>query len=67
MTNDTLSRLAWIDLPEDIERNIGPFQLNPSIPLPIEPEEGKDLSLEDVTWGARHCRRPSCVGQQPRS
>ena len=47
---DPVSRLLWIDLPEDIEKDMGAFRLDPSIPLPVEPDDDGTMVLENVTW-----------------
>lgn len=48
--NDPLERLLWLDLPDDIETDMGTFALNPAIPLPIEPDEDGTMKMENVTW-----------------
>ena len=47
---DPLENLLWLDLPDDIETDMGAFVLDPSIPLPIEPEEDGTMNMESVTW-----------------
>jgi len=48
--NDPLGQLLWIDLPDDMDTRLGDFSLNPSIPLPVEPEGKEDINIDDVTW-----------------
>lgn len=50
MSSDPLENLLWLDLPDDIETDMGAFVLNPSIPLPIEPDENGTMDMESVTW-----------------
>ena len=46
-----LDRILWIDLPNDIDTDMGSFILNPpSIPLPIEADENGSIDMESVTW-----------------
>lgn len=49
---DPLERLLWIELPEDGDRDIGGFALDPAIPLPIEEENNgeKGVDPESLTW-----------------
>lgn len=47
---DPMDRLLWIDLPQDIDPDMGAFRLDPAIPLPIEPEDGGTVDIENVTW-----------------
>ncbi len=47
---DPIEKLLWIDLPEDIDLDMGVFRLNPAVPLPIEPEDGETIDIENVTW-----------------
>jgi tetratricopeptide (TPR) repeat protein len=38
-------------LPQDVDRDLGDFELDPSIPLPVERPEGADESaVEDLKW-----------------
>jgi|GEM_PF-2223309 len=48
--NKSLEHLLWIDLPDDMDTSLGDFTLNPSIPLPFEPEGKEDANIDDVTW-----------------
>jgi len=48
--DDSLDRLLWIDLPEDIDTDMGAFTLNPEIPLPVEPDENGEMDIKEVTW-----------------
>ncbi len=50
MSNEknSLDKLLWIDLPDDID--VGAFTLDPTIPLPIEPDENGEMEIGDVTW-----------------
>ena len=47
---DPLEKLLWIDLPSDIDTDMGAFILDPSIPLPVEPDESGEIDISDVTW-----------------
>ena len=47
---DTLDGLLWIDLPDDIDTDMGTFKLDPAIPLPVEPDENGEMELSNVTW-----------------
>ena len=49
-TIDPLERILWLDLPDDIETDMGVFVLDPSIPLPIEPDENGNVDMESITW-----------------
>ncbi len=49
-SSDPLAGLLWLDLPDDIETDMGAFILNPSIPLPIEADENGRVDMESVTW-----------------
>lgn len=44
-----LERLLWIELPSNIDRDMGTFTLDPSIPLPIESEEN-EVCIDDISW-----------------
>ncbi|MDT8299305.1 MAG: hypothetical protein RQ801_13445, partial [Spirochaetaceae bacterium] len=48
--NDPLESLVWIDLPDDMDTDIGPFKLDTSIPLPVEPDTEGQMNIADVTW-----------------
>ncbi len=46
-----LERILYISLPDDVERNLENFDLDPSIPLPVEPPPGLDSTdLKDLSW-----------------
>ncbi|MCD6343620.1 MAG: tetratricopeptide repeat protein [Spirochaetaceae bacterium] len=47
---DSLEKLLWINLPADIDTDMGAFTLNPEIPLPVEPDENGDVDMEEITW-----------------
>ncbi len=47
---DSLDKLLWLDLPDNINTDLGAFTLDPTIPLPIEPEENGEMKIGDVTW-----------------
>jgi len=47
---DPLEKLLWIDLPSDIDTDLGNFTLNPEIPLPVEPDESGEIDIAEVTW-----------------
>ena len=52
MNNETdpLETLYWIDLPADIDTDMGAFTLDPAIPLPIESTEGETPDISSITW-----------------
>ncbi len=45
-----LENINYISLPEDIDRQIGNFELDPSIPLPVELPRGSEQLLESLSW-----------------
>lgn len=46
-----LERILYISLPDDVERNIENFDLDSSIPLPVEPPPGvESTELRDLSW-----------------
>ena len=45
-----LERINYISLPDDIERNIGGFQIDTSIPLPVELPKGSEQLLDSLSW-----------------
>lgn len=49
-TDESLDTLLWIDLPDDIDTDMGAFKLDPSIPLPVEPDENGEMDVSNVTW-----------------
>lgn len=48
--NASLDHLLWIDLPKDIDTDLGVFKLDPLIPLPVEPDENGEIDISKVTW-----------------
>jgi len=48
--NSSLDHLLWIDLPDDMDTDLGVFVLDPSIPLPVEPDENGEMDVSNVTW-----------------
>ena len=53
MRADALERLIWIDIPEGSDTDIGPFTLDPGIPLPIEDDgESEDFDFTVPSWDA---------------
>lgn len=47
---ESLDTLLWIDLPDDIDTDMGAFKLDTSIPLPVEPDENGEMDISNVTW-----------------
>lgn len=46
-----LRDIVYLQLPQDVDRDLGDFELDPSIPLPVERPEGADESaVEDLKW-----------------
>jgi len=45
-----LENINYISLPDDIERQIGDFEIDPSIPLPVEVSRGTEQLLESLSW-----------------
>jgi tetratricopeptide (TPR) repeat protein len=46
-----LSRIVYISLPEEAEREIEGFTLDPAVPLPVElPPDQEELELENLSW-----------------
>ncbi|MFW5727546.1 MAG: tetratricopeptide repeat protein [Spirochaetia bacterium] len=45
-----LERINYISLPDDIERNIGDFKLDPTIPLPVELPKGSEQLIDSLSW-----------------
>lgn len=46
-----LERIMYISLPDDMDRDIEGFQIDTSIPLPVEPPAGVDpTQLENLSW-----------------
>ena len=45
-----LENINYISLPDDIERQIGDFEIDPSIPLPVEVPRGTEQLLESLSW-----------------
>jgi tetratricopeptide (TPR) repeat protein len=49
--NDPLEHIFYISLPEDAEREIEGFTLDPAVPLPVElPPDQEELELENLSW-----------------
>ncbi len=49
--NDPLARILYISLPEDTEREIEGFTLDPSVPLPVElPPDQDELQMDNLSW-----------------
>ncbi|MFP4483419.1 MAG: tetratricopeptide repeat protein [Spirochaetaceae bacterium] len=49
--NDPLRNIIYLQLPPDMERRIGDFEIDPSVPLPLEKPEGmEETSLEELQW-----------------
>ena len=50
---DPLARIGYISLPEDFEYELEAFEVDPSVALPIELEEGAtSVSPDELTWDA---------------
>ena len=47
---NSLENLFWLELPEDMDTDLGIFKLDVSIPLPIEPDQNGKVSMEDASW-----------------
>lgn len=46
-----IERIIYISLPEDAERSIEDFEIDSSIPLPVEPPPGIDATqLQNLSW-----------------
>ncbi len=46
-----LERIIYISLPENIEKKLEGFELDPAVPLPVEPPPGMDgPALESLSW-----------------
>src|SRR6056297_2888483 len=45
-----LENINYISLPDDIERQIGNFEIDTSIPLPVEMPRGSEQLLESLSW-----------------
>lgn len=45
-----LENINYISLPDDIERKIGDFEIDTSIPLPVELQKGSEQLLESLSW-----------------
>jgi tetratricopeptide (TPR) repeat protein len=49
--HDPLQHIYYISLPEEAERDIEGFTLDPSVPLPVELPDGEEsLQLENLSW-----------------
>jgi Flp pilus assembly protein TadD len=49
--SDDLSNIIYIAVPEDLERTIGDFQIDPDIMLPVEVTGGADKwDIQDLSW-----------------
>jgi Flp pilus assembly protein TadD len=48
---DPLRNIIYLQLPHDVDRTVGDFEVDPSIPLPLEKPEGvEEASLEQLQW-----------------
>ena len=47
---ESINNLLWINLPSDIDTDMGAFTLDPEIPLPVEPDENGEVDIAEVTW-----------------
>lgn len=47
-----LENIVYISLPEDLNRDIGGFSIDPEKMIPVElpPESGEKVTLEDLSW-----------------
>lgn len=45
-----LENINYISLPDDIERTIGNFEIDTSIPLPVELTKGSEQLLDSLSW-----------------
>jgi tetratricopeptide (TPR) repeat protein len=45
-----LENINYISLPDDIERKIGEFEIDTSIPLPVEVPKGSEQLLGSLSW-----------------
>lgn len=45
-----LENINYISLPDDIERTIGNFEIDTSIPLPVELPKGSEQLLKSLSW-----------------
>lgn len=49
--NDPLAHIIYISLPQDIERDIGSFQIDPSRLIPVDTTGGDgEYEITDLTW-----------------
>ncbi len=48
---DPLRDIVYLQLPADVERTVGEFAIDPSVPLPVEkPEGAEQASLDNLEW-----------------